>query len=724
MVSAVRLLGVALVFRPAFPLRLAADPADPPKVEAAGGVDARVVGLRPGAMPTLEDVEQRRFHLWLVMVLLVVAFATVMVGVAVWGELHWGGAAVVVPVVLTFGAFGIDQERRMRRTTRHLLSERILVTALENRLEELSTLLDAGRAMNAVLELSEVLRRILDNALDLLDASDGSVLLADEPGVLRAVCVRGNEAARDSVVTIGQGIAGRVAANREPLLIHGGRRDSAMSVPLVHRGSLLGVLNVNGEPGRTFDEYDLRALSLFGEHAASSIANARLYEAERANAIALAHRAYHDPLTDLGNRALFADRVSHALSAERLRPVAVVFLDLDDFKKVNDTLGHAGGDQLLCRVADRLATGLRDQDVAARLGGDEFAVLIEDVPSHEEALRTAERLLLALSGPIDLGERTVTVRASMGVAVGHPGVTTTDELLRNADVAMYIAKGQGKGCARLFEPAMHTAILERLELETQLEVAVERAQLDLRYQPIVSLATGRVSGFEALVRWNHPERGELPPDAFIPLAEETGLVIGIDRWVLLKACCQGRAWQRAYPAEEPLIVGVNLSTRQLEEENVVELVQLALEVSGLPPEHLVIEITESFLIRNESLGVATLTALRELGVRLAIDDFGTGYSSLSYLRHLPIDVLKIDRSFIEGLGRSDEDTALVQAILRLARSLNLETIAEGVERPDQRAALADLQCTLAQGWHFSRPLRSAEMEDLLRTRTSALPIRV
>jgi diguanylate cyclase (GGDEF)-like protein len=691
-------------------------------VERGWAEEARVVGLGGIAVPTLEDVERRRLVLWLGMGVLLLTAAAGSVVAAVGGSLPWAVPAVAVPVSAVFTAFAVEQELRLRRTTRHLMSERVLVSALQSRLEELSTLLDAGRAMNSVLELSEVLRRILDNALDLLGAADGSVMLAEEPQQLRAVCVRGNEEARDSVVAIGAGIAGRVADTREPVLVQGGRRSSAMSVPLVHRGELLGVLNVSAGAGKAFDEYDLRALSLFGEHAASSIANARLYEAERANAIALAHRAYHDPLTDLGNRELFADRVTQALGAEKLRPVAVVFVDLDDFKKVNDTMGHGVGDELLRVVADRLGGGLRDGDVAARLGGDEFAVLLADVRSSEEALRAGERLLRALSGPMDLRDRTVAVRASMGVALGQPGSTTTEELLRNADVAMYIAKGQGKGCARLFEPAMHTALLEKLELEAQLEVAVERAQLDLQYQPIVSLTTGRVSGFEALVRWNHPTRGELPPDAFIPLAEENGLVVGIDRWVLLKACCQGQAWQKAYPAEEPLIVGVNLSTRQLEEENVVELVELALEVSGLPPEHLVIEITESFLIRNERLGVQRLSALRDLGVRLAIDDFGTGYSSLSYLRHLPIDVLKIDRSFIEGLGRSDEDTALVQAILRLARSLDLETIAEGVERPDQRAALADLECTLAQGWHFSRPLRSAEMEDLLRTRTSALPL--
>jgi diguanylate cyclase (GGDEF)-like protein len=669
---------------------------------------ARLTGLRGAALPTLEDVEQRRFHLWLVMVVVVAAFGVAIAAVAVWGELPIVAAGVVTPVVAGFCAYATDQERRLRRATKHLLSERVLVTALESRLEELSSLLDAGQAMNAVLELSEVLRRILDNAVDLLHGGDGSVLLHEEPGVLRAVCVRGNEAARDSVVQVGHGIAGRVAATREALLIEGGRRESAMSVPLVHRGSLLGVLNVNARPGQTFDEYDLRALSLFGEHAASSIANGRLHEAERAHAIALAHRASTDPLTALGNRERFTDELASALAGERLRPVGVVILDLDDFKNVNDSLGLAVGDELLRRVAERLTSSLRDGDVAARLGGDEFAVLLEHLPSGDEALRTAERMLLALSGPIELGDRTVTVRASLGIAVGQPGSTTTDELLRNAEVAMYTAKGQGKGCARLFEPVMHTALLERLELEAQLEVAVERAQLDLRYQPIVSLRTGRVSGFEALVRWNHPERGELPPDAFIPVAEETGAVVGIDRWVLLKACCQGRAWQRAYPADEPLIVGVNLSTRQLEEHNVVELVQLALEVSGLPPEHLVIEITESFLIRNEELGVQTLHALRDLGVRLAIDDFGTGYSSLSYLRHLPIDVLKIDRSFISGLDEGAHDEAIIQAVVALGRALDIDVIAEGVETESQAEALRAIGCLLAQGFLWSKPLSASD----------------
>ena len=694
--------------------------------------EGRVIELHEAQPPTLDDVELRRLHLWIVMIVLVVTVVACLFLIAVWGELPLAAPLMVLPVVVGYCAYGIQQEKRLRRATRHLLSERVLVSALERRLEELTALLDAGRAMNDVLELSEVLERILDNALDLLSASTGSVMLLEPPDELRTVCVRGNEGARGSVVHVGEGVAGRVAAMREALLIQGeleghGHRvhtpDSAMSVPLMHRGDILGVLNVNGETGRVFDEYDLRALSVFGEHAASSIANARLYEAERSNAEALTHRAYHDPLTDLGNRALFSEHVHRAFTSRARGGIAVIFLDLDDFKKVNDSLGHGVGDELLCTVAERLVAGLRGSDMAARFGGDEFAVLLHDVATSEDAVRAADRLLRVVTGPVEFDERVVTVRASMGVATAQTGASA-EELLRNADVALYAAKGDGKGCVRAFEPAMHDALVQMLEMEVELDVAVERSQLDLRYQPIVSLSTGHVTGFEALVRWNHPERGEIQPDDFIPLAEQTGQIVEIDRWVLLKACCQGRAWQTAYPSEERLSVAVNLSTRQLEEENIVDMVKLALEVSRLAPEDLVMEITESFLLRNEEVGVERLQQLRALGIRIAIDDFGTGYSSLSYLRQLPIDVLKIDRSFIDGLGRNPEDTALVHAILRLARSLNLETIAEGVERPEQRAALADRHCTQAQGWHFSKPLRSEEMEDLLRTRTTALRLGV
>ena len=704
-------------------------------VESSVRREAQIVGLRQVDVPTLEDVEHRRLHLWIVMVVIVLAISAALAGMAAWGEPADGqsmrGTLLtfgVLALVAGFCAYSIEKELHLRRLTKVLVDERVLVTALASRLEELSVLLDAGQAMNAVLELEEVLRRILDNALDLLGAADGSVLLAEEEERrLRAVTVRGNDAARDAIVPYGSGIAGRVAETLESLLIQGdldGDREatphSAMSVPLVHRGALLGVLNVNAsDAGRAFDEYDLRALSLFGEHAASAIANARLYEQERANALALAHRAFHDPLTDLANRSLLIERLDAALSTRAPgRTAAVLWLDLDDFKRVNDSLGHAAGDDLLREVAARLRSVLRPTDLAARLGGDEFAVVLDGVRTAEDAQHAGERVLLALSAPMMVADRPVSVRASVGVAVASTGEWTTDEILRNADVAMYIAKSAGKACVRVFEPSMHDALVSRLELETEMEQAVESAELVLHYQPIVELRTGRIVGMEALVRWDHPDRGLLPPGEFVPLAEETGQILGIDRWVLLQACCQARQWQREVLSGGPLEVSVNLSTRQLEDDSVVDMVKLALEVSGLAPECLVLEVTESFVLRDEVAGARRLRALRELGVRLAIDDFGTGYSSLSYLRQLPVDVLKIDRSFTTRLGDSAEDDALVHAIMRLADSLGLRAVAEGVEDAGQRDALVEMGCTQGQGWHFAKAVEPREMEALLRLSTT------
>ncbi|HEX4905400.1 MAG TPA: EAL domain-containing protein, partial [Acidimicrobiales bacterium] len=423
---------------------------------------------------------------------------------------------------------------------------------------------------------------------------------------------------------------------------------------------------------------------------------------------------FHDPLTDLANRTLLVDRLTETLEMAPARSVAVLWLDLDDFKRVNDSLGHAAGDDLLREVSRRLRSVLRPGDLAARLGGDEFAVVVEDVPTEEDALRAGERVLLALSTPILVGERMVSVRASVGIAMSSPGEWTVDELLRNADLAMYIAKSQGKACVRLFEASMHDALMARLKLESELEQAVELAELVLHYQPIVQLTTGAIVGFESLVRWLHPTRGMLPPGEFIPLAEESGQIAQIDRWVLLQACTQARQWQRQHLIDDDFEVSVNLSTRQLEDDRVVDIVRLALDVSGLEPRCLVLEVTESFVLHDEVAGARRLRALRELGVRLAIDDFGTGYSSLSYLRQLPVDILKIDRSFTTALGRSTEDDALVMAIMRLAESLGLATIAEGVEDATQRDALVALGCRHGQGWHFARAVEAREMEALLR----------
>ena len=696
---------------------------------------ARVVGLGSLDVPTLEAVERRRMHLWVATTILLVAVALATALVSVWVDLGADGLLTptmtrlaILGLVAGFCAYSLEKEQHLRRLTRMLVEERVLSAALTNRLRELESLHAAGRAVNSVLEPDEVLRIILGSATELLDARGGSVMLREDERELRAVCVRGNEHAHGVRVLIGEGVAGRVAETREPLLINGevdeeefpGRTPrvrpvaSAMSVPLLHRGELLGVLNVNALPSRTFTQYDLRALSLFGEQAASAIANARLYEAERHHASELAHQAFHDDLTGIANRALFADRLEHAMrrSARSGETLAVLFLDLDDFKRVNDSLGHAAGDHVLTVAAHRLQAQVRSIDTVARFGGDEFVVLLEDLANADEAVLAAERVLSALRSPVEVRGRRVGLRAAVGVAVATPG-DTPDDVLRNADVAMYIAKDHGKDCIRVFEPNMHRAVLARLELEADIERAIELGQLVVHYQPVVDLRTCRVVGVEALVRWDHPARGRVLPGAFVPLAEQTGLVVPIDRWVLETACRQAGEWRERHPDMPPLGVSVNLSTRSLEQEDIVQVVARVLEDAAMDPALLTVEITESFVLQDREASVGRLAELRRLGVRLAIDDFGTGWSSLSYLKQLPVDILKIDRSFIDGLGRGDEDAALVRAIVKLGHSLHLRVVAEGIEREDQLEELRRLRCALGQGFHFSPALTAAAIEPFL-----------
>jgi diguanylate cyclase (GGDEF)-like protein/PAS domain S-box-containing protein len=427
----------------------------------------------------------------------------------------------------------------------------------------------------------------------------------------------------------------------------------------------------------------------------------------------LVHQAFHDGLTGLANRTLFAERVEHALARSDTGDLAVLFIDLDDFKNVNDSLGHAAGDQLLIAAARRLRGCLRPADTAARLGGDEFAVLLERVADAEAADAVAARVLDTLHQPFGLNGRTIPIKASVGVATGRPGVDEAEELLRNADVAMYAAKAGGKDRFELFRPDMHEDMLQRLELEAELRHVADRDQLVLHYQPIVELVSGRITRVEALVRWDHPTKGLLPPPAFIPLAEEQGLIGPIGNWVLLQACLQARRWQDQFPDAPPLSVHVNLSGRQLEDQQLVGEVVQALETSRLSPRLLTLEITESVLVSDIEAMSARLRELKGLGVLLAIDDFGTGYSSLSYLRRFPIDMLKIDKAFVDGIGRGREDTALAHAIVKLSHTLQLHAVAEGIEQADQAASLVTLGCRDGQGFHFSRPLTTAAMTELL-----------
>ena len=431
----------------------------------------------------------------------------------------------------------------------------------------------------------------------------------------------------------------------------------------------------------------------------------------------LSHQAFHDALTGLANRALFRDRVTHALESRSrdATDLAVLFLDLDGFKAVNDALGHSVGDELLVQAAQRLSASVRPGDTVARLGGDEFAVLLERIERAEEAVHTGQRLRDVLQDPFVLESREVLVRASTGIAVADSGLETADELLRNADLAMYRAKTTGEGGYELYEPSMHSALIRRIELENDLRHALERDQLTIHYQPILDLRTCEIAGVEALVRWHHPERGLVMPLDFIPLAEETGLISDIGAWVLKNACAQGAAWQRSLPEQERsrFKVAVNLSSRQLGSPTLLNVVEAALAETGLTPASLVLEMTESTVMDSTMDTVALLRRLKFLGVRLAIDDFGTGYSALSYLSRFPVDVLKVDRSFVEKVATESHSAELVRTIAQLGRSLSLETVAEGIEEFAQVEALREMGCEFGQGFLFSRPLPAEDITALL-----------
>jgi diguanylate cyclase len=432
----------------------------------------------------------------------------------------------------------------------------------------------------------------------------------------------------------------------------------------------------------------------------------------------LGEEGFEDVLTKLPNRTLFADRVAHALAHSRRygHSISVVFLDLDDFKTVNDSLGHHSGDQLLIAVAGRLANCLRDADTAARLGGDEFALLLETTDEREATI-VVGRIQASLRVPFELDGNEVSVFASIGISSSGPDTQDVGELMRNADAAMYVAKSKGKGLYECFSPSMHLDAHNRLQVEAELKRAIKNQELVIQYQPLIDLHTGEISAVEALVRWEHPNRGLVPPMDFIPLAEETGLIVEIGAYVLRSACQQARSWQQQFPKYPPLQITVNLSASQLEDPSFAEDVATLLQHSGLPSNTLILEITESVLMYDTDHTIAKLNELKALGVQLAVDDFGTGYSSLSYLRGFPVDILKIDRSFVSALDKStEEDLALPRAIVALGRALNLQTIAEGIETSEQLSQLQAMHCDQGQGYYFAKPLWAEEVERYLSKR--------
>jgi diguanylate cyclase (GGDEF)-like protein len=421
----------------------------------------------------------------------------------------------------------------------------------------------------------------------------------------------------------------------------------------------------------------------------------------------LVHDALHDSLTGLPNRSLFLDRLERLLQrAQRHTSLvfAVLWLDIDRFKVINDSLGHLHGDRLLVAIARRLETYLRSEDTLARLGGDEFSILVDEIEDLSDAIRIAERIQQALAPAFRLDGHEVFVTTSIGIALGGAAYQRPEDLLRDADMAMYRAKGLGKSRHAVFDETMHARAVARLQLETDLRHAVQTQAFRVHYQPIVRLETSQLIGFEALVRWEHPERGLLSPGEFIPVAEDTGLVVAMGHSVLEQACRQLQAWQAAYDHELGLSMSVNLSSRELTHPDLVKVVGSILARTGLDGSNLRLEITESMLMENLDVACTVLTELRAMNICVSVDDFGTGYSSLSYLHRLPIDVLKIDRSFVAGLDVDEEHLAIVRAIVTLSQSLGMEVVAEGIETAEQCAYLKTLDCQYGQGYLFSRPL--------------------
>jgi diguanylate cyclase (GGDEF)-like protein/excisionase family DNA binding protein len=615
-----------------------------------------------------------------------------------------------------------EMERRSEALERRVASQRQLLAITERLLVQ--------RERGAVFEA------IADTLAEVVPHDTLTIYLVDKAaGCLQPILAR-DEYAEQILATrpaIGSGITGDVIAkgeaeiineaNSDPRVVHvpgtpADEEESMIVAPIRNAEGVVGALNLY-RVDRHFDAEDLELVRLFTNHVAIALDNATIHDQ-------LVDAAVTDPLTGLPNRRLFADRIDHAL-ARRERTgagLAVLFLDLDSFKLVNDGLGHAAGDAVLRSVAERLRGCTRTTDTVARLGGDEFGILLEDVHAESEAALAAERVVAALSAPLLLDGRTVRARASIGVALdaGEPEISSI-ELLRDADTAMYLAKASNRGSFEVFEPAMHARQLARLQLDSELREALERGQFSLSYQPIVAFPSGRVTGAEALLRWRHPTR-EIGPLEFIELAEESGEIVAIGAWVLREACRQARAWQLEMPDARGLQISVNTSARELVEGSFVEGVEAALAESGLQAGSLTLEITESMMLADETAAIAALRRLRAMGVHIVVDDFGTGYSSLSYLKRLPVDGLKIDRSFVEGLGAEREKSAIVRATVAFARALGLTVTAEGIETVAQLRRLLALQCDRGQGYHFAPPLEAEAMTELLASRTRfSMPIR-
>ncbi|PZV14980.1 MAG: two-component system response regulator [Pseudanabaena sp.] len=508
---------------------------------------------------------------------------------------------------------------------------------------------------------------------------------------------------------------------------------SLLITSLVYHKTYLGGISLyQCDRERIWSENELSLVKAIADQCAIAIHQSKLYQNAQSELLErkkmetqLRHDAFHDSLTGLPNRSLFLDRLNHALqlSSRRLylnsehlpEKFAVLFLDLDRFKVINDSLGHEAGDQLLKTVAKRLVTCLRGGDTVARLGGDEFVMLLEETEDINDVIEVVQRIKESLKVPLIIEGNEIVISTSIGIALNSSTYTQPDQLLRDADTAMYRAKEQGRDRYEIFNPAMHTEALKKLRIENELRRAIDRQELRVHYQPIVCLKSGRILGFEALVRWQHPEQGLIYPAEFIPIAEDAGLIVAIDFWVLHEACSQLRAWQEDFPVAMTLTMSVNLSAKQFTKSNLTSQIENILKKTNLENHNLKIEVTESILIEKPSLAAQILGELSERNIQTCIDDFGTGYSSLSYLHRFPIHTLKIDRSFINQLDHYPEDSEIVKAIIVLGINLGLNVIAEGVESAKQLDCLRDYNCHAGQGYYLFKPLASDEIPTLLQS---------
>ena len=623
----------------------------------------------------------------------------------------------------------LEEERQLRVQTEAQSRENVrLVRQLQERQMLLERLAKIGQSISHRAPFAEVLDAIVRGASELVNAEIASFRLRDleeqalvilaqvglAPEVLadmtREPAYRGagsRAAADDQLVVIADypRFDGGVAA-----LVRDGVQ-VAMAAPVRENGRVVGSLSVaTRQAGRIFTPAEQDTLVAFAEHASLALTDSKM-------AAAMQHQVLHDALTDLPNRTLFLDRLEHALARARREVgsiTAVLYIDLDRFKNVNDSLGHEAGDQLLIQLGRRLRGSLREVDTPARLGGDEFAVLVEGVAELNDVIIIAQRIRDNLRQPVTLGGNEIFSNPSIGVATSSDGTEAPSELLRNADTAMYLAKESGTRPCVVFEPTMHAAVMRRLELDADLARAVERNEFELHYQPLVRLEGETIDGAEALVRWRHPLKGLIPPAEFIGVAEENGQIVPLGRWVLQEAIRQAVEWEAALPDRGPFSLSVNVSARQLQDPDLVGELTRLLHETGFNPSHLVLEITESVLMQDKGGTVEKLRELKRLGLRLAIDDFGTGYSSLGYLRHFPVDVLKIDKAFVDDIVGGTEQSAVARAIIGLSDALHLTTVAEGIETAGQLDLLRSLGCELGQGYYFSPPLQAMAFEAMLR----------